>query len=74
MTTGSSLEEQSYNQHAHLRNHEGGVLAFRQDESGNHFGSGSYLPVQVGLRLSENAFRPSFASSVIASSAIWLSV
>ncbi len=34
----------------------------------------NYFPVHTGLRFSPNAFRPSFASSVIASSAIWLSV
>jgi|ERR1700739_211108 hypothetical protein len=33
-----------------------------------------YFPVHTGLRFSPNAFMPSFASSVIASSAIWLSV
>src|SRR5579872_6552155 len=33
-----------------------------------------YFPVHTGLRFSPNAFRPSFASSVIASNAIWLSV
>ena len=32
------------------------------------------VPGQVGLRFSPNAFSPSLASSVIASSAIWLSV
>jgi hypothetical protein len=34
----------------------------------------SYFPVHTGLRFSPKALRPSFASSVIASSAIWLSV
>ena len=33
-----------------------------------------HLPGQDGLRFSPNALRPSLASSVIASSAIWLSV
>ena len=33
-----------------------------------------HLPVHTGLRFSPNAFNPSLASSVIASSAIWLSV
>ncbi|GAA0029488.1 hypothetical protein BwSF12_33150 [Bradyrhizobium ottawaense] len=33
-----------------------------------------HLPVQTGFRFSLNAFNPSLASSVIASSAIWLSV
>jgi hypothetical protein len=34
----------------------------------------SHFPVHTGLRFSAKAFRPSFASSVMASSAIWLSV
>jgi len=34
----------------------------------------SHFPVHTGLRFSPKAFKPSFASSVIASSAIWLSV
>ncbi|MGY4334595.1 hypothetical protein ACVWWG_009012 [Bradyrhizobium sp. LB7.2] len=33
-----------------------------------------HRPVQIGLRFSPNAFSPSLASSVMASSAIWLSV
>jgi hypothetical protein len=34
----------------------------------------NYFPGQIGLRFSPKAFSPSLASSVIASSAIWLSV
>ena len=34
----------------------------------------SYFPDHDGLRFSANALRPSLASSVIAKSAIWLSV
>ena len=37
-------------------------------------GTESYFPFHTGLRFSPNAARPSFASSVIAVSAIWLSV
>nr|WP_315781646.1 MULTISPECIES: hypothetical protein [unclassified Bradyrhizobium] len=35
--------------------------------------SAPYFPGHTGLRFSANAFRPSLASSVIASRAIWLS-
>jgi hypothetical protein len=34
----------------------------------------NYFPGHTGLRFSANAFMPSLASSVIAKSAIWLSV
>jgi hypothetical protein len=37
-------------------------------------GTLTYFPFHAGLRFSPNAARPSLASSVIAVSAIWLSV
>jgi hypothetical protein len=46
----------------------GMVPRFREDDIAY------YLPGQLGLRFSANAFSPSLASSVIAKSAIWLSV
>ena len=41
---------------------------------GHERAAAPHLPVHTGLRFSPNAFSPSFASSVMASSAIWLSV
>jgi hypothetical protein len=43
-------------------------------ETGRRDDIGNYFPGHTGLRFSAKAFRPSLASSVIASSAIWVSV
>src|SRR6266404_3117636 len=54
---------------------DGGVLLGAVGISGDTSDNDeTYFPVQEGLRFSAKALRPSLASSVIASSAIWLSV
>ena len=62
---------------ASSRQHSGLLRFARNDDDDWLFDKlieGSHLPGQTGLRFSAKAFSPSLASSVIAVSAIWLSV
>jgi hypothetical protein len=70
----ASEAKQSRATHATLDCFVASLLAMTEQQGPGLRPDDGYFPVHTGLRFSPNAFMPSFASSVIASSAIWLSV